>query len=508
MTESSYPWLGTSPGDAGPYSAQQWWTLWKNLNFGNRPDSTVLLGSGAVGNDTPLKVQAAGIPNTTVTVKSGAAIVDGTFYISTADASLSIPANASGNPRIDLIILRKDNILQTIRLAVKQGTPAASPVAPSLIQTAGVMWEVELARVTVASAFVSITDSVITQTAEPANVPSGSYLYDVLNNSGGDLVTGDVVVYDTTTNRAVKTTTTRNDSLVAGVWVGFAANGAYGRVQIGGIGLVRVDAAIATRGNLLMTSTTAKSATAYVNGVNDFSPYQVGINLETIAAAGLVMAIIRPQYVTQNSELRQILYCRAYNNTVLSGDWSVSTNGTAASSPQTDANYVNLATGGTINNTTGAGVANFNTIRRQYNPTLTFLLRFPTLTTSFRLWLGLTSLSFTNVDVHAGSCIALRYSTVAGDAGIVPVVRDGVTQQVGAVLVAPTAVDPYLFKIRVDDGAGIAYFSVNLGAEIAMSVNLPASTTNLGWDLQLITLAAANKAFQFSWMRIVLPGAY
>lgn len=78
-----------------------------------------------------------------VKVKSGAANVQGIYFDSDAEEVLSIATANASNPRIDRIILRLDLSADSIDLAVLQGTPAASPVGPSLTQN-GTRWEISL----------------------------------------------------------------------------------------------------------------------------------------------------------------------------------------------------------------------------------------------------------------------------------------------------------------------------------------------------------------------------
>jgi hypothetical protein len=79
---------------------------------------------------------------------------------------LSLDANTSGNPRLDLIVLRLDRSNFTVRLGKTNGTPATVPAAPAAIQDAGStgVWELPVARVRVASSgttgqpFIQTTD--------------------------------------------------------------------------------------------------------------------------------------------------------------------------------------------------------------------------------------------------------------------------------------------------------------------------------------------------------------
>ena len=89
-----------------------------------------------------------------VDVATGGFVVNGHPFANSAIANLAVTANASGNARIDTVVVRLTQPGQTlegkIELAVVAGTPAASPVAPSLTQTSAT-WEEALADVAVAN---------------------------------------------------------------------------------------------------------------------------------------------------------------------------------------------------------------------------------------------------------------------------------------------------------------------------------------------------------------------
>lgn len=293
MTEISRPWTGTTTGDAGAYSASDWRDAWAaayhawahGTDYGNRGP---LIDSGNAP-DVGLQVQATGPASAAVDVLPGAALVEGGLYLSDATETLAVAANSSGNPRIDTVILRKDDIAQTIRLAVKQGTPAVTPTPPALTQTAGTMWEIPIWDIAVANGFTSITDDDLTPRAEWANAAEGVYLKDVLNNGGSTVETGAVVVWDGTADRAIHGTTTPNDPAVAGVWVGRTQNGDYGRVLARGIGWVRM-LNNGARGDGLMASGTAFQADTTGIGYGN-----LGFLLEAATAGNLALAYIDPQ---------------------------------------------------------------------------------------------------------------------------------------------------------------------------------------------------------------------
>lgn len=129
------------------------------------------------------KVEEQGTPNMTVKVNTGNAYVPNpaaTMLFATeldASANVTIGANASGNPRIDAIVIRVDTgttpnnfANNVVSLMAVQGTPAGSPVAPddAAIQTAvgAANGFYRIANVRVENAATSIANSKITSTRE------------------------------------------------------------------------------------------------------------------------------------------------------------------------------------------------------------------------------------------------------------------------------------------------------------------------------------------------------
>jgi hypothetical protein len=216
-------------------------------------------------------------------------VYGGYYNLSGTPPTFVITANGSGNPRIDTVVLRKDWVLQTIRLVVLTGTPAGSPLPPTLTQTPGTRWEIPLADILVNSGFVTIVQANITPRRAWANAASNIYLLDVLNNSGVPLVAGDVVKWDTTTDFSVTTSTTPSDPLTAGVWQSRTGAGSYGRLLVKGIGPVNANAAV-TRGNVLAQSSTAKQAAIISAGGLAAGVFAQA--LQTSSGAGLVMCYV------------------------------------------------------------------------------------------------------------------------------------------------------------------------------------------------------------------------
>src|SRR5689334_16416544 len=164
MSEISSVWDNIITGDAtqAPYSASEWAAREKLLHGQGTvfPNYGTISGTGD-GTYPPLQVQAKSPASSNIEVEIGSALVAGYLYQNTAALTFTIGANASGNPRIDTVILRVDFTAQTVRAVVKQGTPAGSPVRPSLQQDAS-LWEIPLADIAVANGFSVINQTDIT----------------------------------------------------------------------------------------------------------------------------------------------------------------------------------------------------------------------------------------------------------------------------------------------------------------------------------------------------------
>lgn len=91
-----------------------------------------------------------------VRVATGQAVIQGFYWESTATENISIPTAHASLPRKDCVVLRLDLTANSIVLALKQGTPASSPVRAALSQT-DVLWEHPIADITVGANVTSIT---------------------------------------------------------------------------------------------------------------------------------------------------------------------------------------------------------------------------------------------------------------------------------------------------------------------------------------------------------------
>jgi hypothetical protein len=117
--------------------------------------------------------------------------------------------------------------------------------------------------------------------------------------------------------------------------------------------------------------------------------------------------------------------------------------------------------------------------------------------TNIRFWFGLSSATATtDTDTlgsgSTGGALCFRYSTAAGDGGWVgyTAAGGGGSTHVSATILAIAASTAYKLRVRfVRAGTPTVYFSINDGAETAMTANLPATGGS-----QMVVLGVCTKA--------------
>lgn len=147
MVERSIPWTGSTVGDAGPYSNEDWQAVWRSM-LGRSANVGVL-----AQRLNELAVAGATSP---VSVATGEALVHGTWYQNDASENVAIPTPGSAT-RVDRVVLRKNWTAQTVRITRIAGTEGGG--APSLVQSDGVTWDVPLAQVSITTGgAITLTD--------------------------------------------------------------------------------------------------------------------------------------------------------------------------------------------------------------------------------------------------------------------------------------------------------------------------------------------------------------
>lgn len=142
MTQSSFPYYNSGTETGLPVYESEWGDL----------VGAFVSGSGVNGNAGDTTLETFGDSSgRQVKVKAGSAIARGVYYKNTAEVTLAIAENTSGDPRIDYVVLEMDPDDDECLLAVVTGTPNPSPVPPSLTQGSTGIYQIPLAKVAVAN---------------------------------------------------------------------------------------------------------------------------------------------------------------------------------------------------------------------------------------------------------------------------------------------------------------------------------------------------------------------
>lgn len=114
-----------------------------------------------------LKVSA--YQNMTVSVAPGYANINGKVRLFEEETRITLDDASPVSPRIDTIVIERDNDARAISIKKVSGTPSVNPVALSPIRTASV-YQLVIAQVRVNAMTSAITDSDITDTRDNANL--------------------------------------------------------------------------------------------------------------------------------------------------------------------------------------------------------------------------------------------------------------------------------------------------------------------------------------------------
>ena len=115
-----------------------------------------IVGGKIIYGDTNLKVEAQSTPNMSVKVSAGVCSINGVFLQNDSSYTVTITSNSSNFPRKDAIVAYISGT--TFQIKAVQGTPSASPVAPTVSSSS----YIKLAEVTVGVGVTSIQNSNIT----------------------------------------------------------------------------------------------------------------------------------------------------------------------------------------------------------------------------------------------------------------------------------------------------------------------------------------------------------
>ena len=118
-----------------------------------------IIRNGVLFSGTSLKVAAGS--GMIVRVQAGTAYINGKIYANDEAENITIEAAAATLARIDRVVLRLNEADRLISVAVLKGTPASSPIAPAITQSADI-YEMCLAEIRIPAGATSITSRYIT----------------------------------------------------------------------------------------------------------------------------------------------------------------------------------------------------------------------------------------------------------------------------------------------------------------------------------------------------------
>jgi len=143
-------------------------------------------------------------------------------------------------------------------------------------------------------------------------------------------------------------------------------------------------------------------------------------------------------------------------------------------------------------------------VRPAHNPIFEGLIKTGSDLTSLFLWIGLFAALPPAANTLTDLGIGFRYSASAGDAGFVPVLFDGVTQNTGTAIGTISTDTVYELRFRVDDANSRVYFSVNNSTEQMLSTNYPGAAAELVFFLYIATSGGVSRSvihskFEATW---------
>lgn len=224
MAQSSFPFENVDTTET------QFSQMFRNMGEGVK-------GSSAV-NDLKPYGDSSGLQ---VKVYAGQALVRGIYYVSTATETLAVTTAHATLGRIDSVVLELDPSANAILLKVLPGTPASTPVAPTLTQTDAGIWQQLLGTVAVAAAATTISAGNVTDSRSfigpaPLTAVSSAIVTTAYSDKSANytLVAGDKNTFIRSTGSAI--TVTVPDVLANGESVNFVQAGS-GQVTFAGSGV-------------------------------------------------------------------------------------------------------------------------------------------------------------------------------------------------------------------------------------------------------------------------------
>jgi len=199
---------------------------------------------------------------------------------------------------------------------------------------------------------------------------------------------------------------------------------------------------------------------------------------------------------------------RAFSVNAVSGDYfakghagpgTLSPGGTRALSMETTGNFTRESTGAVAGNTAGVTSPNDSIFQLQYSPSMYFKIKTGSAITTQRIWIGMNPSSASNSDTAPDDFIGFRYSSVFPDTNWVFVRKAGAATQVEVDTGVPVTADTvYTFTVRYQHSGTTIFYSIDGGAEVGYTTDIPSVTLNYGYEAVIFTTAAFSVHFKIT----------
>lgn len=179
---AQFDFFAFEEGEGSEITESRWEDLFKWIST-----TGVLTREYILPTDNSLAVEPA-TPSigTQVQITDGEAILLGFYFKQTFGPHvMDIEINDSGNPRIDLIVLRLDKVSNNASYKIILGTPDPSPVSPTPVQNSTI-WDLPLAEIYVSDEATEITSGDITDVRVRSVQGDGGSTAVSLTSAGGD----------------------------------------------------------------------------------------------------------------------------------------------------------------------------------------------------------------------------------------------------------------------------------------------------------------------------------
>jgi len=199
--------------------------------------------------------------------------------------------------------------------------------------------------------------------------------------------------------------------------------------------------------------------------------------------------------ILTNATDRRLFVNATQGNYNFDGQYVVSQPGTKAVSSETQGIFTSETTGAGPGSSAGIAASTYSMWRLDQSPIFIARIKTGASISDQRIWIGLAESATSNSDTPPTNFLGFRYSSVAPDTNWQFVTNNGTPNVYDSGITV--AVDSfYVLLVRYNAGMGTVYFSINQGAEVPKTANLPADDTLMAYDCILWNVDSPAKVLK------------